>query len=294
MRMIYAITLLAIISVASTASWQGSVSNVTDGSTWSIYRESATIVFDFSESVNGDIAPINVTARGRMLSPYHAHYLDLDVNDVRLKERTAAQEGNYSSEEIINLRAEVDDVNLTKVKNRDSKTWTFEWVENWPVTIDAKREIDYYGLGISDREFAGNNQDYVGSIYLYNQDFSKERLTNLKLERMNTTVTATNDTIISTDFMPTRSIDYHVQSQSTGIADLEYLQTYPDGTVPNYGQERYYGNYDINRKVQMNSVYFELEDETDWMTCCIGGCYDIDSIDTGLWNEEKVFSCICN
>ena len=39
--------------------------------------------------------------RGRVLSPYCSYFEDMNLNDVRLKERTAALEGNYSSSEHI-------------------------------------------------------------------------------------------------------------------------------------------------------------------------------------------------
>jgi len=82
--------LAALISATSAASWTGGVDNVTDGSSWWIHRQSGTIGFDLSSSVEGDIAPIAVTPAGRVLSPYYSGMADLDANDVRLRERTAA------------------------------------------------------------------------------------------------------------------------------------------------------------------------------------------------------------
>lgn len=46
----------------------------------------------------------------------------------------------------------------------------------------------------------------------------------MRLERLNATVIATNDTIISADVFATRSTVYDIDSHSTGIADLRYRQ----------------------------------------------------------------------
>ena len=82
--------LAALISTASGASWTGGVDNVTDGSSFWISRQSANMSFDLTSSVEGVIAPIAVTPTGRLLSPYYSGMADIDANDVRLRERTAA------------------------------------------------------------------------------------------------------------------------------------------------------------------------------------------------------------
>ena len=80
---------------------------------------------------------------------------------------------------------------------------------------------------------------------------------------------------------------------ATGIADLKYRQTYPDETVHNIGLERYYGTHDIKRNIEMRSVYSDLVNETNWLSCCLEGCSGIDPVNSGGWGESEVFDCVC-
>jgi len=148
---------------------------------------------------------------GRELSSFHAHYLDLDVNDVRLKERTAVKEGKYTAEDNIKLRSEaINNVNRTITKPRESDEY-------------------YVGLGINDRDCVGNNLDRIGSFYFYNQEFTKNREANLYLDRMNATVWATNEEISNTYVMPVRTTHYQIESHSSGITDMENSITARNG-----------------------------------------------------------------
>lgn len=292
------ITMLACINAmlapsAAGASWDASVD--TESDRWSIERQSETIGFYYSGMVEGDIAPINITPEGRELSSFHTHYLDLDVNDVRLKERTAVKEGKYTAEDNIKLRSEtINNVNMTITKPRESDEYKIKWTENWPVTLNASRIINYVGLGINDRDCVGNNLDRIGSFYFYNQEFTKNREANLYLDRMNATVWATNEEISNTYVMPVRTTHYQIESHSSGIADLEYRQTVPHSMQFNYGQERYMGLYDISRKLDMKSIEDENVYETDWLSCCLEGCSGVDPALTGAWNEYEVFGCVCS
>lgn len=294
-RVFFLLFLTALICPASAVSWTGGVSNTSDGSSWSIQRQSGTIGFDLSSSVEGEISPITVTPSGRIAYQYYTHYANIEVNDVRLKERTAAIEGVYSSENLIMLRAEAEvDVNMTAFKPNNSDVWTITFEENWPVILNASRSIDYVGQGINDRDCVGNNLDKAISSFLYNKEFSKERTAGLVLERMNVTVIATNETIIRADFMPTKSLDYEVQSHTTGIADFRYRQTGLNGSEVNYGEERYLGTYDITRKIGMESDYSQEVDESNWLACCIGGCSDVELACDHIWVESGVFDCVCS
>jgi len=292
----YILLLLAgLISSASAVSYTFGVDNVTDGSSWWIHRQSGTIGFDLSGSVEGEIAPIAVTPAGRVLSPYYSGLADLKADDVRLRQRTAALEGTYSSEELIKLRAEAEaDVNRTYFKPAGSDVWTITLEENWPVSLNASKTVDYLGKNINDRDCAGNNGDSIGASFLYNRELSRERNVALRLDRLNATVVATNDTIISADVFPTRSTVYDITSHSTGIADLKYRQTDSRGEVVNFGEERYSGTYDINRKVEMESVYTNETNKTDWLSCCVGGCSDLDPCLLVSWGEAGVFDCACS
>ncbi|MCR3884838.1 hypothetical protein P0O24_09065 [Methanotrichaceae archaeon M04Ac] len=295
MRTELVILLLAgLISSASAASYTFGVDNVTDGSSFWISRQSANMSFDLSGSVEGDILPIAVTPAGRVLSPFISGFADLAANDVRLRERTAALQGTYSSEGVVSLRSEAEaDVNRTYFKPAGSDLWTITLEENWPVTLNATKTLDYIGKGINDRDCAGNNGDSVGASFLYNRELSRERNVALRLDRLNATVVATNDTIVRADVFPTRSTLYDITSHSTGIADLRYRQTDSRGDLINLGEERYTGTYDITRKVEMVLIYTNETNNTDWLSCCVSGCDVIDPCMLASWGEAGVFDCVC-
>jgi hypothetical protein len=291
---VYLLLLAGLISSASAASYTFGVDNVTDGSSFWIHRQSATMKLDLSGSVEGDILPIAVTPAGRVLSPFLSGFADLAANDVRLRERTAALQGTYSSEGVVSLRSEAEaDVNRTYFKPAGSDLWTITLEENWPVTLNATKTLDYIGKGINDRDCAGNNGDSVGASFLYNRELSRERNVAMRLDRLNATVVATNETIVRADVFPTRSTLYDITSHSTGIADLRYRQTDSRGDPINLGEERYTGTYDITRKVEMVLIYTNETNNTDWLSCCIGGCDDIDPCQLASWGEEGIFDCAC-
>ena len=122
--------LLALISSVNAASWSGWVK--TDSDTWSITRESSNLSFTYEQSVQGHISPVDY--RGRTLSPYHSYYKDVNMNDVRVKERTAALQGSYSSEEQLSLKSSINNsVNMTIVKPAGTDVYTIDFYEKWPV-----------------------------------------------------------------------------------------------------------------------------------------------------------------
>lgn len=277
----------ALISSASAASWTGDVE--TNTTSWTITRNGATIGLDLDSFVEGEISPI-FGPGGRVLGSYYSYRSDIDVNDVKLRERTSAFEGLYSSEESKRLRSESEnDVNLTITKPAGSNVWTIEWEENWPVTLNAIRSIDYAGNGINDRDLAGNYFDYAGTNFLYNTEFSKDRHVNLQLDRMNVTVVAMDDNLISVDLMPTKSIGYELESHSTGIADLKHKLTRDGRDVVSEVYERYEGVFDIERKINLHSDYNETESEEDWLSCCFDGYGGINLADMTSWNASSVF-----
>ena len=289
-----ALLLAGLISGASAASYTFGVDNITDGSSFWITRQSANISFEMESSVEGDIAPIAVTPSGRVLSPYYSGSSDLAANDVRLQERTAALEGTYSSQEMIDLLAKTSGgVNRTYFKPAGSEIWTITLTESWPLRLNASKTTDYLGKMINDRDSAGNNGDVVGSSFLYNPELSRERNVAMRLDRLNATVIATNDTIISTDVYPTRSTVYDTASHSTGIADLRYRQVGEGGRLINLGEERYEGTFDITRRVEMEFVYTNKTNKTDWLSCCVGGCSDLDPCSFPR-DSAGIFSCVCS
>jgi hypothetical protein len=292
---------LALISCGS-ATFQ-SLTVGTNSSSWSVYRQSQNLSFDYSESVQGTVSAVDY--HGRSLSPYHSAYHDVRVNDVRLRGRTAALQGNYSSLELIYLRADtINSVTIDISKPGGSPVYTIQYVEEWPAIIKSIKSMRYSGREINEREFVGNNLDYAGSNLLYNRELSRQTNAGLLLKRTNATVLATDDAILSADFMPSREMVYVTRTHSTGIADLNYRLTGPGYEVkPGFyaelieSEERYYGTYNISRSIHIKSDFQEpdLENITieDWVPCCLAGWSGMNPLnrrDFGV-NAEEIFDC---
>lgn len=259
--------------------------------------------------VEGKISPIEF--RGRILHPYQSYYEEIGANDVRLRQRTSSLEGIYKSLDEVKMQSVVypDEIEITIDKPAGTDIYTIEYKnEIWPVFIKASRTLAYSGKQINDRDFEGNNGDFVGANFLYNHELSKEQRSVIWQQRMNATVLATDDSIILAEFKPTKYLGYLIRANTTGIADLSYKlrdskydakhQNYPALSV---GEERYYGNFDLARKIEIRSV-FEKSNDTDdeieswlpsWLPCCSGGWNDMMYSDQkGVGADAKgIFDC---
>lgn len=327
--------------------WYASIS--TDEDLWSIHRESNTLNFEYSQSVDGKISPVDF--RGRSLKPYHSNYVEVKANDVRTRERTAALEGSLNAEETIRLKSNtlperlcegkecdycaycpVSDipccytypVSLSFWKHAREDIYKFLIFEKWPVMLNESKTIRYQGKGINQRDFSGNNMDCVGSNLLYNNEFFEDLFVNLSLSRLNITVEAEDEAILRAELMPTKDLDYSIKAHTTGIADLSYRQasgaydlkhkTYPDLAK---GEERYYGTYDIERKIEMSSRHVGATCDTtnpdlqrlfgywcecftqnssveSWLPCCQGGWSDMTEYDKKGHSAEEIFDYSCS
>jgi hypothetical protein len=308
MPLVILLLAFALTLNANAAYWSSRVD--TNSSHWSIYRESSNISFNLSSSVEGKISPVE--SRYRTLSPYQSYYEEVGTNDVRLRQRTNALEGSYKSTDEIMMQSVVypDEIEITVDKPVGTDIYTIEYEnEQWPVFIKAGRTLAYSGQQINDRDFEGNNGDFVGANFLYNRELSKEQRSVIWLQRMNASVLATDDAILSAEFKPTKYLGYLIQAKTTGIADLSYRlrdsqydvkhQNYP---ALSEGEERYYGTYDLARKIEMRSE-FEKSDDTDadefsgysWLPCCSSGWGDMIIPDQkGFGTSAKgVFDCTC-
>ncbi len=271
----------------------------TNSSTWSVNRQSESLIFDYSQSVQGTVSPVDYG--GRSLSPFYSGYQDVNVNDVRLRDRTSALQGSYSSEERMNLQADTTEPTLINT-TASGGIFTIQIYQEWPVILKSSKTMKYSGKEINDREFAGNNQDFAGSNLLYNKELSKETNVGMLLRNMNATVLATNDAILSANFMPNKEMYYDTRTYTTGIAEMKYRQTSSNYdfkrrtyTVLSDGDERYSGIYNITRSIHMKSdfPYSELED--DWLPCCFSGMNDMNPLevrDPGF-SPKDVFDCTC-
>ncbi len=308
MRLHLSILLVAIFLLTTNANavfWASKID--TNSSHWSIYRQSSNISFDLSSSVDGNVS--TVESRGRILSPYQSYYEEIGTNDVRLLQRTSSLEGCFKSTDEIMMQSVVypDEIEITLDKPAGTDIFTIEYKnEKWPVFIKASRTLAYSGQQINNRDFEGNNGDYVGANFLYNHELSKEQRSVIWQRRMNATVLTNNESIFLAEFKPTKYLGYIIKANTNGIADLSYRfrdsrydvkhQNYP---ALSEGEERYYGTYGLKRRIEMKSV-FEKSNETDdeaesWLPCCYAGWNDMmyfDKNGNGAGSKE-VFDCTC-
>lgn len=291
--MIYIALLLAWLTFsASAASWSGSV--ITDSDSWYIYRESSNLRFSFEQSVEGQISPVNF--RGTALSPFHSFYENVKLNDVQIKERTAALEGSLSTEELLTLFSSINNsVNASWYKPAGSDLWTIDFYEKWPVKLSYSKTMDYSGREINNRDFVGNNKDYVGANFLYNTEFSKERTIKASLERLNATILATDESLQDVQVKATRSTEYKLKAHTSGITNFKYRQVGHDEEIANTGDERYVGIYDIEKNILMKSRSDLYKDEDGWLPCCFGGWNDMNFRDQKGFGKSTrgVFDCTC-
>jgi len=284
-KVIIILLLCSALIVAADAE-KRTISVGTNTTTWTITRESESIKFDYAQYVQGSISPVEY--RGRTLSPYHSSYEDVDLNDIRLRDRTSALEGSYASEKQMTLEA-----NTTAISEfnfvYENGTYTFQFIEEWPAILRSSQSLRYSGQGISSRECAGNNLDYAGSSLLYNTELSKDSDIGMLITRMNATVIATDDAILQADMMPEKEMHYDISTHTTGIADLKYgvssLRAEPKKIaypLISEGEERYYGNYNISRRLRLKSSFPIYESEDHWLPCCSEGSCEIGYHDLDL------------
>ncbi len=271
--------MLALISGSTGDYWSGYVE--TDTSSWSIYRQSDNISFNLSSAVEGNVAPVDV--RGRILRAYQSYYAEVEENDVRLSQRTNSLEGYYKSYEIIHLRSsDTGENDISYSKSNGTDEWIFSFREQWPVSLISSRNLEYTGVGINNRDFAINNNDLVGFNLLYSTNLSMDRKSVMWLNRLNASVLATDNAILLSELQPQKYLGYQVDMHTTGIADLTYSQKSSQydtrrGYYPaiSEGSDRYYGDYDVARRIEMRSISEEFDDTCDalsdvWLPCCNG------------------------
>jgi hypothetical protein len=294
------ILLIMLPGMASSDSWFGYVKTTED--IWSIYRHGNNMTFESDQQIEGKIKAFE-GPRGRILSPYCSHFQDMNLIDVRLNERTGAMEGNYSSEEHINAWARIRmPVGLDITKTTYSDTYFIKFIERWQANISASQRLEYSGKSINNRDFSGNNFDFVGTNLLFNKNLSKDRIIEMRLESMNATVLATDDDIIQVDRKPTRDLNYQISTSTTGIADLRYQQSGSEldrvaltgYEILNKGEERYYGSFNITKKIHMKSRFPDSKESDQWLPCCYQGWKDMNIIDRKTLNAEEIFSCACS
>ena len=168
--------------------------------------------------------------------------------------------------------------------------------------LQSNKFLKYFGKEINDREIEGNNLDFAESDFLYNKELLKGTSVGLLLRRMNATIQATNDSILSAQFLPLKEMDYRIVAQTTGIADLKYRQTGSDYDikhqnylVTNEGEERYIGLYNISRHIHMNLDFQNNSHNYDWMSCDLCGWDTMNYYDKKSFgaSTKGMFDCTC-
>jgi len=293
------IAFIIFSGIGSSDSWFGYVKTAND--TWSIYRHSDNMSFKSDQYIEGKIKAFE-GPRGRVLAPYCSYLENMNLNDVRLKERTAAKEGNYTSFELINANSKViPPISLDINKPDDSDIYTIDFGEEWPANISAMKSLEYSGLGINNQDFSGNNFDFVESNLLYNQKLVKDLFIGMRLDRMNATVIATDDNIIRADKKTTKDLNFKISTSTTGIADFKFQHSgsefnrapVTDYEILNMGEERYQGSFNITKDIRMSSRFNDSEAEDHWLPCCYQGFNDMNLLDKRSHNLERIFNCTC-
>ena len=258
-------------------------SQITSGSSsWNIDRQSQTLNFDLTGSVEGQVSPI-IGYHGRNLTPFISYYANIKDNNVESKERTNALEGNYQANQNIALTSNISDdvIEIYLEKPSGSNIYTFSYREWWPALLIVNRDVKYSGRQINDRDFVSNNGDFVENSLLYNKVLKKDQKARMWLENMSATVLATNEALIRANLYFNKSLDYEMNISTTGIADLRYRQSASSFNFKRQiynpadeSRETYYGTYNISRKIHMGMEHKDHLDDKDgyeWIPCCYGG-----------------------
>jgi hypothetical protein len=238
------------------------------------------------------------------LKPYHSSFFNTDFNDVRLSERTAALQGDFKTDEITGIMARNDaSVETETSKPAGGDEYTILYHETWPVGMIQRKSMAYNGSGINNREFSGNNMDFVRTNFLYNKNFVKDVTVRMSVLRLNATLVANDQSIEQADLDITRNTDFRFRARTTGIADISYLQSgsrlaersIPRYEIQNYGEERYLGSYDMTKIIQMKNREDRLASEDSWLPCCSDGWKDMTIPDAAGFGRDarKIFDCSC-
>jgi len=97
-------------------------------------------------------------------------------------------------------------------------------------------------------------------------------------------------------------MNFRISTSTTGIADLRYQQSGPEfDRVPltgyeilNKGDERYYGSFNITKKLHMMSRFVDSRESDHWLPCCYQGWKDMNIFDKKTLNADEIFNCACS
>jgi hypothetical protein len=270
----------AFISLNCSATfWHGYVA--INGSSWQIDRHSENITLASIEASKGNITSLQITPQGRSIGGYYSRYANMNANDVVSKERTSADQGSLRYAEISNLRANIGESITQNISKANDSDITFvEFNEYWPSQIQSRRHLYYSGSQINDRDYGGNNFDYVGTSFLYNTILEKDRTYGMILQKMNVSIAATDESFLQIDYLPTKTLLYSGKSYSTGMAGLKYGMASEDQRslikgIINYdvlGSQDYYGTAFMNLSMNLSSKNMVHQYRDSWLSGLCNSC----------------------
>jgi hypothetical protein len=243
---------------------------------WRIERQSETLSFELQDYYSGNITGIEATPQGRMVSGVHSRYIDIDLNDVAVKQRRSAFRGEIKSERYAKLSADAEEpITREVLKPSGTPFHEFNFTENWPVKFESDEAVVYRGTEINDRDLSRNNLDLVSSSFLHAVELSGTKHCHMEFSRLNITVTADNDDVVKVEFLPTKNLNYSIEAFSSGMTDLSYRQTAPDMvTIINEGDQSFFGDYALNATIEMGATNKKRNTDFQFMGCsgCPGAC----------------------
>jgi len=243
---------------------------------WEIDRQSETMSFELQDYYSGNITGIAATPQGRMVSGGHSRYIDIDLNDVAVKQRRSAFQGEIKSERYAKLSAEAEEpINREILKPPGSSFYEFNFTEVWPVHFQSEEAVVYKGTEINDRDLSRNNLDFVSASILYATELSGIKSCRTEFSRVNITLTADNDDVVNVEFLPIKHLIYGIEAFSTGKTDLKYRQTAPDMvTTINEGDQSFFGDYALNATIEMGAINKKWDTDYQFEGCSFQGLCD--------------------
>jgi hypothetical protein len=266
-----------IITTSLATTWSSGLQ--TPGGHWSITRQSSGVgIMESNSVIRGSITPIRVTPSGRSVNSVASKYSSMMANDVGSKEKISAFEGRIIIQEGL-IFAYNDSGGYNSISTYyPGGHYLEEDHELYPVLILSRNIVNYKGTQINDLGYVENTYDRIGEELLYNKNLEKDLYVNTSLDRFNVTVEYANRSLTA-EIQPTKHLNYIMSTKTSGIADLftRVVDTRFDVQHQNYpysmqNEERYVGNYNIQRKIQMNYTFIIPSDEDlypgeNWLPC---------------------------
>ena len=242
--------LLLLTPPVHAVSWYASVGS------WEINRDSLTMNFTYDDYCSGNITGIQATPRGTMVDGIHSRYVNIDLNSVGVKQRRSALEGEIKSEEYTDISATADEPIVREIiKRSGSPYFEFNFTEVWPVHFQSERALVYHGMMINDLDLARNNLDWAATSFSRSPELSSIRRYSMDLERTNISLLADEDDVLQVEFLPTKQLNYRIQSFCSGQTELSYAETASDmTTITSRGEETFFGDYSLVAAIKMSAT----------------------------------------